>query len=159
LNTRARAEAALQGILPRLAGPQWSKVRRLLVRPQLLTFLDQAQESLSGLPVAEELREAAVQVEGLRCQPDRLREAGARAATLRGVLLAAGLVLSLSGAAGTQALALVRGALRGVWRASSLVECLNSVARMQQGRHRKMTQGLLDLKQGKRIKTYPLCCP
>ena len=36
--------------------------------------------------------------------------------------------------------------LRGVWRASSLVECVNSVVRMQQTRHRKMTQGLLDLK-------------
>jgi hypothetical protein len=61
------------------------------------------------------------------------------------VLLAAGLVLSLSHEAGTQAVALVRGVLRGLWRASSLVECLNSVARMQQGRHRNMTQGLLDL--------------
>jgi hypothetical protein len=27
------------------------------------------------------------------------------------------------------------------------VECINSVARMQQGRHRRMTQGLLDLKR------------
>src|SRR5208337_3522168 len=41
----------------------------------------------------------------------------------------------------------VREVLRGVWRASSLVECINSVARMHQGRHRKMTQGLLDLKR------------
>jgi hypothetical protein len=41
----------------------------------------------------------------------------------------------------------VRGVLRGVWRASSLVECVNSVARMQQARPRKMTQGLLDLKR------------
>ena len=41
----------------------------------------------------------------------------------------------------------VRAVLRGVWRASSLVECVNSVARMQQSRHRKMTQGLLDLKR------------
>jgi hypothetical protein len=31
LNTRQRAEAALQAALPRLAGPSWSKVRRLLV--------------------------------------------------------------------------------------------------------------------------------
>ena len=37
--------------------------------------------------------------------------------------------------------------LAGVWRASSLVECVNSVAWMQQARHRKMTQGLLDLKR------------
>jgi hypothetical protein len=41
----------------------------------------------------------------------------------------------------------VHRVLRGVWRASSLVECVNSVARMQQSRHRKMTQGLLDLKR------------
>ena len=41
----------------------------------------------------------------------------------------------------------VRVVLRGVWHASSLVECVNSVARMQQARHRKMTQGLLDLKR------------
>ena len=27
------------------------------------------------------------------------------------------------------------------------MECVNSVARMQQARHRKMTQGLLDLKR------------
>jgi hypothetical protein len=147
VNTRQRAEAALQAVLPRLAGPPWSKVRRLLVRPQLLTFLDQAQEGLSSLPVAGPLLEAAVQMEGLRRQPAGLRQGGQKAAALRGVLLAAGLVLSLSGSAGTQALALTRGVLAGVWRASSLVECLNSVARMQQGRHRKMTQGLLDLKR------------
>ena len=41
----------------------------------------------------------------------------------------------------------VRAVLRNSWRASSLVECINSVARMQQSRHRKMTQGLLDLKR------------
>jgi hypothetical protein len=33
------------------------------------------------------------------------------------------------------------------WRASSLVECINSVLGMQQARHRKMSQGLLDLKR------------
>jgi hypothetical protein len=147
LNTRAQAEAALKAALPRLSGPPWSKVRRLLQRPQLLSFLDKAREGLSSLPVAGELLAAAVRVEGLRRQPEGLRGEEVSAAALRGVFLAAGLVLSLSGAAGAQALALVRETLRGVWRASSLVECINSVARMQQGRHRKMTQGLLDLKR------------
>src|SRR5262249_4211074 len=47
----------------------------------------------------------------------------------------------------SKAAAGVRAVLGGVWRASSLVECINSVARMQQSRHRKMTQGLLDLKR------------
>ena len=41
----------------------------------------------------------------------------------------------------------VREVLRGVWRASSLVECINSVAKCIKGRYRKMTQGLLDLKR------------
>lgn len=68
------------------------------------------------------------------------------AAALRGVLGAAGLVLSLSGEAGAQASAMVRGVLRGVGRASRLVECRNSVTRRPQGRHRKRTQGLLDWK-------------
>ncbi|MBA3404535.1 MAG: hypothetical protein H0U13_07635 [Gemmatimonadaceae bacterium] len=36
---------------------------------------------------------------------------------------------------------------RRAYRASSLVECINSVLRMQQAQHRQMTQGLLDLKR------------
>jgi len=147
LNTRAAATATLTAVLPRLPGPAWAKVRRALQRPELLTFLDQAQERLAALPLAGELLTAALRVEGVRRQPGVVRGEGVTPAAMRGLLLAAGLVLSLSGAAGTQALTLVRGVLRGVWRASSLVECINSVARMQQGRHRKMTQGLLDLKR------------
>ena len=37
--------------------------------------------------------------------------------------------------------------LRGVVRASSAVECMNSVLRMHQSRHRTLTQGMLDLKR------------
>lgn len=147
LNTRIEAEAALQNASARLSGTPWDKVRRLLQRPQLLTFLDKAQEGLSSLPVAKELVAAAVRVEGLRRQPKEIQGEGESASVMRGILLAAGLVLSLSGEAGTQAAELVGRSLRGVWRASSLVECINSVARMQQSRHRKMTQGLLDLKR------------
>jgi hypothetical protein len=147
LNTRAAATATLQAMLPRLPGPAWAKARRGLQRPELLTFLDKAQEELSGLPVAGELVAAAVRVEGVRRQPALVRGEGVKAAVMRGVLLAATLVLALAKEPGTQALTLVRGVLRGVWRASSLVECINSVVRMQQGRHRKMTQGLLDLKR------------
>jgi hypothetical protein len=147
LNTRSRAEAVIARALPSLSGAAWAKVRRALGRPQLLTFLDEASAGLSALPVAADVLAAAVRVEGLRQQPEATRGDGPSAAGLRAVLLASGLVLSLSGAAGTKALGLVRGVLHGAWRASSLVECLNSVTRMQQGRHRKMTQGLLDLKR------------
>ncbi len=37
--------------------------------------------------------------------------------------------------------------LRQAVRASSAVECMNSVLRMHQSRHRTVTQGLLDLKR------------
>jgi hypothetical protein len=147
LNTAARARALLTAALPRLSDAAWSKVRRLLQRPQLLTFLDQAAQGIASLPQPAAVVAAAVRGEGLRRRPEGLRGEGVSSGALRGVLLAAGLVLSLSGAAGAEAVAGVRGVFRGVWRASSLVECINSVARMQQSRHRKMTQGLLDLKR------------
>src|SRR5262249_12600253 len=41
----------------------------------------------------------------------------------------------------------VRRVLTGAWRASSLVEGLNSVVRMHQARQKRLTQGLLDLKR------------
>jgi len=158
LNTRARVEGLLAAALPRLVGPLWAKVRRALARPQLLTFLDVAAAGLAQLPAATALAalpkaeaaavvSAAVRVAGLQRQGAELRGEGSSAAALRGVLLVASVVLARAGEAGSQAVALVREVLGGVWRASSLVECLNSVARMQQGRHRKMTQGLLDLKR------------
>jgi hypothetical protein len=147
LPTRAQAEAVVAAARPDLTGPRWAKVRRALARPQLWTYLDRAHAQLAALPVAAELREAAVQVEGLRRRPGALREEGPSAAALRGVLLVAGLVLSLAGPAGAEALTRVREVLGGVWRASSLVEGINSVLRMQQARHRKLTPGLLDLKR------------
>jgi hypothetical protein len=54
---------------------------------------------------------------------------------------------ALSGPEGTVAVTQVRRVLRQAWRASRLVECVNSVARMQQARHRRMTCGLLALKR------------
>ena len=37
--------------------------------------------------------------------------------------------------------------LRGTVRASSAVECMNSILRMHQSRHRTMTPGMIDLKR------------
>jgi hypothetical protein len=147
LNTRARAEGIIAAALPVLDDPVWAKTRRALTRPQLLTFLDRTHEQLAALPLSPPVRDAAVQAEGLRQRPEGLQSAGPSAAALRGVLLVTGLVLALSGAEGTAAVAQVRQVLRQAWRASSLVECLNSVARMQQSRHRRMTSGLLALKR------------
>ena len=147
LNTPERAWAEAEASLAGLTGPEWSRLRRGLIGPKALTFLRRVQEQLAALPVSAELRQAAVRVEGLRRQPEALQGGSPSAGASRGVLLACGLVLSLSKEAGTQALALVRGVLAGAWRSSSLVENLNSVLRMQQRRQKRLTQGLLDLKR------------
>jgi hypothetical protein len=146
LQTRARAEAAVAAALPVLTGKHWDKTRAALSRPELWTYLDRTHQQLAALPLPAELRQAALRVEGARRRPGATTGEGA-AAAVRGMVLAASVVLSLSGAAGAGALAAVREVLAGVWRASSSVEGINSVLRMQQSRHRRLTQGLLDLKR------------
>jgi hypothetical protein len=145
VNTRAQAEAVIAAVLPQLAGPVWAKLRRRLTRPELLTFLDRVQAQLPALPLTPALREAAVRVEGLRraAAPGESRVA----ALARVARLAAAVALARGGDEAAQARAAVRGVLRQAWRASSLVEGVNSVLRMQQARHRRLTQGLLDLKR------------
>jgi len=147
LQTRAQAEATVAAALPVLAGKHWDKTRAALTRPGLWTYLDRAHEQLAALPVAAELRQAALRVEGARRRPEVTQGAAAGAAVVRGMVLVASVVLSLAGTAGAAALVAVREVLAGVWRASSSVEGINSVLRMQQSRHRRLTQGLLDLKR------------
>ena len=88
--------------LPDLTGPRWAKVRRALARPQLWTYLDRAHEQLAALPVAAELREAAVQVEGLRRRPEGLRGEGPSAGgpAWRAVGRGAGAVAGRAGGCG-----------------------------------------------------------
>ena len=146
LNTRRRATQVVAEVLPQLAGEEWAKVRRLLQRPEVFTSLDQVKEKLAALPAAPELRQAVVDGKGLRRHPELLEGKGPSAGAVGGVLLLAGVVLARGGAARTQAATAVRGVLQQAWRASSLVEGLNSVLRMQQARRRRLSQGLLDLK-------------
>lgn len=147
LNTREQASALLAETLPRLPEEGFGKVKRLVQKPEMLNYLDQVQQKLAALPYAQELKQAAVDQECLRRRPELLRGEGTRAAALRGVLLVCALLLSKAGDAGQKVAAAVRDIFRRAYRASSLVECINSVLRMQQASHRKMTQGLLDLKR------------
>jgi hypothetical protein len=140
-NDRAQAEAIVATVLPDLMGLPWAKTRRLLMRRESFTFLDQLGERLSGLGLASDVLSALLDLEGLRRQPGRL------SAATRAWALARTVQLARSCPDWPGQAVRVRGVLRGVWRASSLVECVNGVARMQQARHRKMTQGLLDLKR------------
>lgn len=147
LNTRARAEAILAETLPHLPDETFGTSKRLLQQPQTLTYLDEIQRKLQALPVPVEIRQAAVRQEGLRRRPEALQGENSQAAALRGVWLLCAVILTKAGDLGTQAVKAVRAILRNSWRASSLVECVNSVLRMQQARHRKMSQGLIDLKR------------
>jgi hypothetical protein len=147
LNTRTRAKAVLAEVLPQLPDAEFGSVKRQLQRRETLTYLDEIERKLAALRLAPEIQQAAVRQEGLRRRPELLQGEMLKARALRGVMLACAVVLAQAGAAGQQAVEAVRGILRSSWRASSLVECVNSVLRMQQARHRKMSQGLLDLKR------------
>jgi cell division septum initiation protein DivIVA len=146
LNTRQQATAVLETTLP-LLPDAFAKTKRQLQQPEMLNYLDHVQQQLAALPYPEEVKQAAVRQEGLRRRPELLQGEGTKAAALRGVLLVSAVVLAKAQEMGQQAQAAVRDILRRAYRASSLVECINSVVRMHQGRHRKMTQGLLDLKR------------
>jgi hypothetical protein len=146
LNTRVKAEAVLAQTLPQLPDSDFAKPKRQLQKPEMLNYLDVVQTKLTKLPFAEEVIQAAVQQETLRRRPELLKGESHKAAALRGVMLICAVLLGKADQ-GQQALAAVREIFRRAYRASSLVECINSVLRMQQAQHRKMTQGLLDLKR------------
>jgi hypothetical protein len=147
LNSRAQAEAVLAQTLPELPDADFAKAKRMLSKPQTLTYLDEVQRKLAALPGSTEVREAAVRAEGLRRHPELLAGEGISARTLRAVLMVCGVILSKAGAEGGTMTKAVRHIFRTTWRASSLVEGINSVLRMHQSRHRKLTQGLLNLKR------------
>ena len=141
LNDRAQAESVVAGTLPHLGGAAWAKARRLLARRESFTFLDQAKGRLDELGLDPDVLSALLDLEGFRRQPWR------HSAATRAWALARTVQRSKACPDWHEDAGRVRAVLRGVWRASSLVECVNSVARMQQARHRKMTQGLMDLKR------------
>jgi hypothetical protein len=141
LNDRSRAEAVVAATVPHLGGEAWAKTRRLLLRRESFTFLDQVQGRLAGLGLDREVLSALLDLEGLAGQPWRLSSATRAWALVRTVQL------TKTCPDWREEARRVGAVLRGAWRASSLVECVNSVARMQQARHRRMTQGLLDLKR------------
>jgi hypothetical protein len=147
LNDRRQAEATVARVVPRLPGWSWGKVRRLLQRPETFAFLDRMHEQLRQLNIPDEELAVLVRMEGLRRHPELLQGETSQAAALRGLVVARSVQLAKTDPDWPTKAQQVQQALRRAWRASSLVEGINSVARMQQARHRKMTQGLLDLKR------------
>lgn len=141
LNDRPRAQAEIAVALRELTGPEWSKVRNFLNDPRSLAFLDRMHRRLETAEPRREWREAMAWRWWLRH-----RRPTSAANPLTTLVRAAACQRPLADDE-RDAYARVSAVLKGTVRASSAVECMNSVLRMQQSRHRRMTQPMLDLKR------------
>ena len=141
LNNRHRAEAEIAATLAALSGPEWQPVRNFLSDPRSTAFLERMQEQLAEAEPREDWREAMA----WRWWGEHERPV---AASTPACQLVRGVAWSRP-VEGTEAesYARVKAVLWRTVRASSVVECLNSVLRMQQSRHKRMTQPMLDLKR------------
>jgi hypothetical protein len=140
LNDRSRAAAEIAAGLKDLAGPEWSKVRDFLTDRRSPAFLDRMHRRLDAAEPRPDWREAMAWRWWSR--HGRVGPADPLTESLRGV--ARGRELDAEERASYEQVAAVLG---DTVRASSAVECMNSVLRMQQSRHRRMTQPMLDLKR------------
>lgn len=147
LNDRAWAAGEIAAAVKDLDGAEWGKLRRALADRRSLAFLDRMQRQLTAAEPRAELREALVRRWWLRRQP----VAVSADAPGGGCWLAAALVQTeycrKLEANWEESYRRVAAVLRQTVRASSAVECMNSVLRMHQGRHRTVTQPMLDLKR------------
>jgi hypothetical protein len=143
LNDRAWAATQLRAAAEALPGPHWAKTRRMLLDERTLTFLDRLHEDLESAEPRAEVRAALARWWWLRRQRPECPQSpmAVLVEPLQGRLCQ-----QLSDD-WQQAYARVSRVLRRVLRSSSVVECMNSVVRMHQARHRKLTQGLLYVKR------------
>jgi hypothetical protein len=145
LNDRAWAEAEIAAAVRELPGERWAKTCRMLQDPRALTFRDRLAEGLAEAEPRAAVREAVAA--WWRQQPGRRggpRLAGA-ASVMTGAVQAQ--VCRRLAPDWERSAARVGRVLEGAVRASSVVECMNSVVRMHQARHRTLTQPLLDWKR------------
>jgi hypothetical protein len=148
LNDRAGAEAEIAAAVRELPGERWAKACRMLQDRRALTFLDRLAEAVAQAEPRAEVRDAVVELWRLQ-QPGPRPVAGPRWHGAAGVVVAAvqAQVCRQMAPDWQASAARVGGVLGRVVRASSVVECMNSVVRRHQARHRSLTQGLLDWKR------------
>lgn len=147
LNDRAHAEAEIRIALAELTGVSWTKVGRAWRDRRSLAFLDRMHERLRRAVPDDRLRDACVRRWWLRHRRPATATAGGTIGDAVGPMLD-GVIRDRSLDQTEQAAYdRVSAVLRTTVRASSAVEGINSVLRRQQNRHRRMTQGLLDLKR------------
>jgi hypothetical protein len=147
LNDRAWAQEQIGWALPVLSGREWSKVRGFLQAEATLTFLDRLHRQLQGAVPGDRLRGELVRLWWLRRRRPRANTAGDVAGAGHVAHLVQQVVCHKVDADWRESYGAVSRVLRRTVRASSAVECMNSVLRMHQSRHRTVSQGLLDLKR------------
>jgi hypothetical protein len=147
LNDRAWADRQIALALPMLSGREWSKVRGFLQAQETLTFLDRLHPQLRAAVPEARLRAELVHLWWLRRQRPRAHTAGAVVGAGHVAHLVQQVVCQKVDANWRESYEAVARVLRLTVRASSAVECMNSVLRMHQSRHKTVTQGLLDLKR------------
>jgi hypothetical protein len=146
LNDRASARAEMQAAFQELPGPRWAKFERMALDPRSLTFLDRMHRQLGAVEPRQELREALVKLWQAR-HPWWRKKFGGHL-DRDGVLVAVRTYICRQLDPNWEAsYGAVSKVLRETVRASSVVECMNSVVRMHQARHRGLSQGLMDLKR------------
>jgi hypothetical protein len=147
LNDRTWAEQQITAALPLWSGREWTKVRKSLQAPETLTFLDRLHRQLGAAVPEERLRAELVHLWWLRRQRPRAKTPGAVVGAGHVAHLVRRVVCQKVDATWRKSYEAVARVLRQTVRASSAVECMNSVLRMHQSRHKTVAQGLLDLKR------------
>lgn len=147
LNSRAAALVELETACAELPGRLWAKFRRLATNPRALIFLDRLHRELAAAEPCVELREALVQLWRVR-HPGRSGAAPPAAGPQPLLATLHALICQKLAAEHWQAsYRRVARVLNRTVRASSIVECMNSVVRMHQSRHRGLSQRLFALKR------------
>ncbi len=141
LNDRTRAEVEIAAALANLSGPEWKTVRSFLRDRRSTAFLGRMHEQLAQAEPREGWRLAMAWRWWGRHQRSS-RSADTRLELIHAVAWGR----PLSEAEG-ELYARISAVLSGTVRASSAVECINSVLRKQQSNHKRMTQEMLDLKR------------
>jgi hypothetical protein len=147
LNDRGWAAQEIAAAVGELPGERWAKTCRMLRDERALTFLGRLERALGQAEPRPAVRAAAVEL--WRLQQKGRRQGGRPSHTVAAVLaeVVQRQICRQVAEDGLAAAARVAGVLAGTVRASSVVECMNSVVRMHQARHRHLSQGLLDLKR------------
>ena len=145
LYCRQTAQAQLDEASQQLQGDCWSKVKRLLSDARTLSHLDRLREHLTSAVSEPVLRDALTRLWYVN---DQMQQAqGDACMRLRQLVVIEQVLCERLCPQWQSAYRRVEDLLRHAVRASSAVECVNSVVRMHQGRHRHVSQSLLDLKR------------